>query len=287
MGLAASEFPAWPGDVVGRVLILDLPQGVLRAMLRAVVGAVSKDEARYVLNGVLLCSGWDVLNVAATNGRVLAWARMEDYEGAGVSVILPRSLVDLLCAGMSAGDDGPVRCWVHRREREKDGKMEMVEWAVEFQVELSAGVLEVWGKVIEGDYPQFRQVVPAVEREVVALDGVALLEMVGRAAEINPEQLSMGIAQRIVRVDAERQDVGTWQEMATLVAENGGPDRVFALKVNPEYLGVMLASLRVRLDVGHAREMGPLVWRATESAMGREVEFTGVVMPLRSEGGEA
>jgi hypothetical protein len=37
--------------------------------------------------------------------------------------------------------------------------------------------------------------------------------------------------------------------------------------------------------VGHARDMGPLVWRANITAGGRGLEYVGVVMPLR-EGGE-
>jgi DNA polymerase-3 subunit beta len=288
MGLSAEDFPAERGDYLHRRDLLDMPQNLMRTMLKAVLPSVSDDEQRYVLNGVLLAMNPAWLNAVATNGRMLAWAEMErmDGEGLDADVILPRAAVELLCAALSPTDDLPVRMWGFFKEEEKLVVVVEVYYAAEFQVELSSGViLELWTKLIPGEYPHWRRVLPVGRVEEVALDGEALLGMVSRAAEINPDSILLSIKDREVRVDAKREDVGTWEESATLVAVDGQVQQPVSVRANPDYLCAMLAGLKVKLDVGHARNAGPLVWRTSGQTAGAEVHFTGVVMPLR-EGGE-
>jgi hypothetical protein len=59
------------------------------------------------------------------------------------------------------------------------------------------------------------------------------------------------------------------------------------LRVNPEYAAVLGVGEQGELDVGPARGKGPLVWRSNLTAADQGLEYTGVLMPLRNEGGAA
>lgn len=287
--LAAEDFPPNPLEA-GRVRgehPVELVDGVLKKALGAVSCAVSKDETRYVLNGVLLRFRGDELVVAvATDGRRLALVERV-VKGALLEkkweVILPTAAVRLLLGALSDGKEvGLLR--THQKDAAHEGEVPKV-----FAISLVTGGcgLELWAKVIEGDYPNFYQVIPAVVAEPVVLDGGVLVEMCERAGTLVPEGVEIVAEGRAVTVRASAPDVGMWEETAELISADDMMEARFEVRVNPEYAVVLGVGEQGKLDVGHAREKGPLVWRSNLTAADQGMEYTGVLMPLRNEGGAA
>jgi DNA polymerase-3 subunit beta len=287
--LAAEDFPPNPleaGRVSGEHPV-ELVDGVLKKALGAVSGAVSKDETRYVLNGVLLRFRGDELVVAvATDGRRLAVVERV-VKGALLEkhwdVILPTSAVRLLLGALSDGKEvGLLR--THQKDAANAGEEPKV-----FAISLVTGGcgLELWTKVIEGDYPNFYQVIPGGPVEPVKLNGGVLVEMCDRAGMLVPTGVEIVAAGRAVTVRASAPDVGLWEETAELISADDMMAARLELRVNPEYAAVLGVGEQGELDVGPARGKGPLVWRSNLTAADQGLEYTGVLMPLRNEGGAA
>jgi DNA polymerase-3 subunit beta len=287
-GLGADEFPPNPrpegNDGVHPVEVAD---GVLKNMLRVTAGAVSRDETRYVLNGVMLRFAENELVLAVgTDGRRLAavsWPDKMIGVEARWQVILPTAAVRLLVGALSDGEE-VGRLNAHRKDAPGADGVPQV-----FAISLVTGGsgLELWTKVIEGEYPKYNQAIPGRTLEPVAVDGKALVEMCARGAALEPKGVDIMAEGRAVTVRAAAPDVGVWEETSEMISADDMMEDKFEIRVNPEYASVLGVGEQGRLDVGHARDMGPLVWRANITAGGRGLHYVGVVMPLRNEGGAA
>lgn len=286
--LAAEDFPPNPfaaGRAIGDHPV-ELVDGVLKKAMGAVCCAVSKDETRFVLNGVLLRFRGDELVVAvATDGRRLAMVERlvkgmlleKQWE-----VILPTAAVRLLMGALSDGKEvGLLR--TYQKDVATPDEVPKV-----FAISLVTGGcgLELWTKVIEGDYPNFFQVIPGGPVEPVKLDGGVLVEMCDRGGMLEPKGVDIMAVGRAVTVRAAAPDVGMWEETAEIISADDMMQARFEVRVNPEYAEVLGVGEQGQLDVGPARSKGPLVWRSNLTAADQGLEYTGVLMPLRSEGGD-
>ena len=149
VGMAEEDFPPLPKFEAAKTY--SLKQDVFRDMLQATKYAVSRDESRYVLNGVKLA-------VVATDGRRMALyeQEVEFPKGAEGDLILPFKTVEELAATLHG--DGPLRIK-----------------ATQNQIAFEFDELLIVSKLIDGTYPNFRQVIPAQSEEHIALDREALL----------------------------------------------------------------------------------------------------------------
>ena len=156
VGLPEDDFPPLPKFEAAKTY--SLKQDVFRDMLQATKYAVSRDESRYILNGVLLSFKGEKLAVVATDGRRMALYEQEvEYpKGSEGDMILPFKTVEELSATLHG--DGPLRIK-----------------ATQNQIAFEFDDLLIVSKLIDGTYPNFRQVIPAQSEEHIALDREALL----------------------------------------------------------------------------------------------------------------
>lgn len=139
-----SEFPEHPvvdGDET------TLPARTMES-LGIVASCVSTDATRYVLNGVLFTPE-DGGRLVATNGRILGSTPAVVPPS---SFILPSATVDVLRHPGFTGNDVQVRMW----------KVDEGEW-----ISIRSGNHHLVSKRIEGDYPNYRQVIPSYTPELV------------------------------------------------------------------------------------------------------------------------
>jgi DNA polymerase-3 subunit beta len=256
-----------------------LPEVVLQRLLAFTLPAVSVDESRYVLNGIYLARGAG-LRAVGTDGRRLTLMTLVDADFSSDEepweIILPTKAASLVAGAAAVDDKASVVMWGFRDDA---GKWLAVE------VELASGLV-VQAKLISGQYPNYAQVIPDKTLEQVTVNGQALAEMCGRAGVINADSVCIVMEDREVVVSSEMIDVGRWREEDEIVADDGQPSRRVEVQLNPAYVGVLALGVSGRLDVGHARNAGPLVWRASVPAGEEELRLTGVLMPIRKEGGE-
>jgi len=255
IGLPDGEFP--PLADFEEAKEYKISQSILRSGLKKTSYAISTDETRYVLNGIFTSFKEGKLTLVATDGRRLA---MVDHElefpaSHEVDFIIPTKAVQELQRHL--GTDG-------------DLILRLSDNQVCFEIDSSMIV----SKLIEGNYPNYRQVIPGETKERLTLSREQLLETTRRVSLLSSEKsnsvkLSFGPNQ--VDVTANSPDIGEANESIEVAYD--GAD--FAIAFNPEFLMAPLKSLEedmVHLDL--IDEMSPGVLRTDDA-------FLYVLMPMR------
>lgn len=200
------------------------------------------------------------------------------------NVIIPNELVAFLLGTLSGNEKTAAGFGVIAvPDPGKDEEKVVGFWVVEEG-------FQVWGKVIEGTYPDFERVVPQTVADAIAIDIDAVVEAVGRAEVLaGGDKNSVGLRfySREVTVSADEMDRGKWTEKLEIIPAEWLVTEACRVNINPDYVGVMEGTGVGRLDIGHARSGGPLVWRSLlPLTEGCDANFTYVLMPMRVEGGE-
>jgi len=161
--IEADEFPPGPRPEEGDRLTIPL-DGLLHAVEQTQMAA-STDEARPVLTGELLHIEGKRLKLVATDGHRLAERRLsattaDDLEA---RLIVPaRALAELPRA--FRGETG--------------GEVEVLVSKARNQVFFRAGASEVTSRLIDGQYPNYAQVIPSKSSTVVKLPTGQLMQTV-------------------------------------------------------------------------------------------------------------
>lgn len=255
MGLPQDEFPRFPKADGGKAL--KLGQSVLRDLFKKTAYAVSNDETRYVLNGVYMSFKGDKLTVVATDGRRLAMIEHEvDVpKGAEADMILPTKAVGELQRLLA--DKGDTKLSVGDN-----------------QVICDLGGTTLVSKLIEGAYPNFRQVIPAEAKERVQLERELLHAALHRASILASEKsqsVKLAFSKNTLTISATTPEVGEAKE--TLSINYKGKD--LAIAFNPQYLMDPLRNLdadEVFLEL--TDELSPGVVKVS-------TPFLYVLMPMR------
>jgi DNA polymerase-3 subunit beta len=259
-GLAAEEFPPVPKFTEARKL--SLPQDKFKAMLRRTSFAVSSDETRYVLNG-LFCSLKDhKITLVATDGRRLALTDEEadiSVENEAEFIIPTKAIAEL------------------NRLLESSGEVEIqvTENQASFELKGEGGfsVLLIT-KLVEGTYPNYRQVIPAESAERIALVREELHQALRRAEIMTSEKsnsVKLAFTKNNLAITANTPEVGEARE--SLAVNYKGKD--LSVAFNPAYLMDPLKALEVdEVFLELTDELSPGVLRTSGP-------FLYVIMPMR------
>lgn len=254
-GLSEAEFPPFP-DFNG-AKEFKIQQNDLRDGLKKTSYAISSDETRYVLNGIYTSFRDGKMTLVATDGRRLAMAEsdLEFPASHETDVIIPTKAVQELQRLL--GTDGELSL------RLSDN-----------QVSISVGDTLLVSKLIEGNYPNYRQVIPSDANERVELPREALLDTVRRVSLLASDKSSsvkLLFADNKVEISANSPDVGEAREEMLVKYEA----KQIQVAFNPEFMMAPLRNLEtetVYLDL--IDEMSPGVIRIDGS-------FLYVLMPMR------
>jgi DNA polymerase-3 subunit beta len=255
LGLPEEEFPPLPKFEGAKTFTIH--QQALRDALKKTSYAISTDETRYVLNGILFSFKENKLTMVATDGRRLALVDLEVEfpRSQEVDIIVPTKCVTEL--GRLLGEEGDV-------------KMSVGENQIAFEV---GGSLLV-SKLIEGNYPNYRQVIPGEAKERITLERETFLNAVHRVSLLSSEKsnsVKLVFSKNNIEIAANTPDVGEAHE-SLAVAYKG---REFSIAFNPEFLQAPLRALpndEIFLDL--IDEMSPGVIKI-------QTPFLYVLMPMR------
>lgn len=257
--LPADDFPQLPEPTGEQVTVAasDLANG-----LRQVVMAASSDDARPILTGVLMSAEDGGLRLVATDSYRLAVRDLPEATvlSEGQKVLVPsRALGELVRV---LGDTDTVVVRLGERE-------------VTFDVPTEDGEIQVTTRLIEGDFPNYRQLIPSLYPNRLVVGREPLLEAVRRvklmAREAAP--LRMTLRSDSLELMAVTQDVGQAHEEVD--AKFDGDELTVAF--NPDYLidGIEAApGDEVVLETLDA--LKPAVLRSTEND-----GFLYLLMPVR------
>ncbi len=253
--IPADDFPRLGQPTASEVTLGSVD---LAAALKQVVKAASSDDSRPILTGVLLASEGEGLRLVSTDSYRLA---VRDLPGTAVletdqSVLVPsRALAELTRV---LGEHETVAL----RLGERDASFEV-------------GGTQVVTRLIEGDFPNYRGLIPDSYPNKLTVGRAELLDAVRRvrlmAQEATPIRLNLSEAG--LELVAVTQDVGQAQE--ALDASYDGAELTVAF--NPDYLidGIEVTpGEEVTLQTVDA--LKPAVMRSAESD-----DFLYLLMPVR------
>jgi len=220
-GISAEEFPPQPKFKDDKKVTLT--QETAKAMLGKTSFAISTDESRYVLNGVFISLKDHKLTMVATDGRRLALAdeEVELSEKSQGEFIIPAKAVNEL----------------NRLLQEKgDVEIKFGENQAAFKLKDDKGFsVLVLTKLIEGNYPNYRQVIPAETKERVPLARDEFLHALRRAEIMTSEKansVKLSFSKNNLAITANSPEVGEARE--SLAVNYKGKD--IAIAFNPKFL---------------------------------------------------
>ncbi len=257
--LPAEEFPNLP-ELADSSVTLD--PDVLSDALRQVVPAASGDDARPILTGVLFASEGDGIRLVATDSYRLA---VRDVAGVGVLGDEQRVLVPSRALREVERLLGPSSSLTLRLS-ERDASFEVVG---------ESSTTRLTTRLIEGEFPNYRQLIPSeypneltVSREVLA-EAVRRVKLMAR--EGTPVRLTMSTDG--LELVAVTQDVG--QASEAVDAQFRGDELTVAF--NPDYLldGIEIAT-GDEVTLSTLDALKPAVMRSSDSSA-----FLYLLMPVR------
>jgi len=220
-GLAADEFPPLPKFKDDKKVTL--PQETVKAMLRKTSFAISTDESRYVLNGIYISLKDHKMTVVATDGRRLALVdeEVDIAEKSEGEFIIPAKAVNELNRLLQ--DKGEIII-----------KLGENQASFALKDEKGFSVLVVT-KLIEGNYPNYRQVIPSEVKERVPLAREEFLHALRRAEIMTSEKansVKLAFGKNNLAITANSPEVGEARE--SLAVNYKGKE--VAIAFNPKYL---------------------------------------------------
>jgi DNA polymerase-3 subunit beta len=193
--LGADDFPRFPE--VDPDLTVHVPAALVGSMIRQVSKAVSRDEARPILTGVLLIVDGDEIRMVSTDSYRLA-VRTSHLEAAAaerVEVVVPGKALEEV--PKIAGSASVVTMGVSSN-----------------QIVFTMGETTYVTRRIEGTFPNYRQLIPSDGETRMTVDRLELLEAVQRVSLLAQHNapVRMKIADNTLTLSAATQDVGEASE---------------------------------------------------------------------------
>jgi len=220
-GLGADEFPPLPKFKEDKKVVL--PQETLKGMMKKTSFAISTDESRYVLNGIFISMKDHKMTMVATDGRRLALVdeEMDVAEKSQGEFIVPAKAVNELNRLLQ--DKGEV-------------EVRYAENQASFTLKDDKGLnVLIVTKLIEGNYPNYRQVIPGETKERVALVREEFLHALRRAEIMTSEKsnsVKLSFGKNKLEITANSPEVGEAKE--TLAINYKGVE--MAIAFNPKYM---------------------------------------------------
>ena len=254
-GMGVADFPKLPA--AENAFAYTLPQATLREMLRKTSYAVSQDETRKTLKGVLMSFKEGKLTMVATDGRRLALVEheIEFPASAERDIILPPKVVAELQRSLSG--DGEVKITIENS-----------------QVSFNLGDTQIFSKLLDEIYPNYKQVIPTGNRERISVDRKLLLDAIDRASVMTMEESSsvrLTFEANQLLVSAMAADIGEAKDVVPIKYNGETIDIVF----NPTYVKEPLKAIdedEICIDLNNG---------STPAVIRCSVPFLYVMMPLR------
>ncbi len=257
-GLASEEFPNFPA--------IDFEEGwtvseaSLRMLIQSTAFAVSNEESRPILNGVL----WEIeesrMSMVATNGHRLAKMGVESGSGGTgtAEFIVPPSALNQV-------------------ERLFDGDGELTVARAANHLGFRSDTREVYTRLIDGKYPNYEQVIPKDNDKLATVDKGAMEAAVRRTAVVASTQthkIKLAFEPDTLHLEAITPDLGEARDELQLQYEGGELQIAF----NANYLLEVLRNM----PAGEVRMSFKTAERATTiQPTDAELDYLCLIMPLR------
>jgi len=261
-GMEVEEFPELPVIEEGEAVYL--PVEALMEGLHAALFATSSDDTKQILTGLHLTVKQDILEFAATDGHRLAVVETANTVDTAtpLEVTVPARSLRELERMLGVGE--PVELL---KMHQGQGQI-VFEWAEQ----------RLTSRVLEGQYPAYRQLIPRQFERQITLERKQLLSALERIAVMadqknNIVKFSIDSLKEELSLSVEAQDVGSGRE--SIKAQISGEDLDFAFNI--KYLMDGLKALptnEIQMEVNTATS--PIILTPLGS-----LKMTYLIMPVQ------
>ena len=261
MGHPAMEFPTEP--IVDDSKIITLQAEKFKRVVEKTGFAVSRDEMKVALNGVLFQFGENELKAVSTDGHRLVKYTLKEFQGAEdiKDIIVPPKFLNLCVSSIKDVE------FVTLRIGHNHVMLELLNTTI-------------YSRIIEERFPDYESVIPAENDKKILVDIDQLLSVVKRVgifASKNTRQISLGFSHNKALIKAEDiETASTAKEELSL--EYKGED--FVIGYNSDYLREMIRHIdgdKVDIHLKNALMAG--LFFPVEQQADEEILF--LLMPIR------
>jgi DNA polymerase-3 subunit beta len=222
---SAEAFPVLPAVQISAEL--EIPAERLRRHVERLGFAVSTDDLRPVLTGVLFEFKAEALNLVATDGHRLV--RIQDHKLAGQealgSVVIPSKALNLVARSLESGAES-VRLGLAQNH-----------------LVFHLGGTQIYTQLINGRYPAYEGVIPQQNENVLQASRPAIyraVKQVSNCANNVTRQINLALSENRLVVTAEDNEYGSRGRNEVDVDYNG---EALEIAFNASYLDQMLRHL--------------------------------------------
>lgn len=262
-GTTAEEYPSLPNFAPKSLTVV--PAAVLSEMIDRTMYAASTDETRYNLNGVYVerIAETGKLRMVATDGHRLAY--------------VDRALGDGLTSLGDAGVIIPRKGLAELKKLVDEEDADEIELGFEGNNGLARkGSVTLTMRLIEGEFPNYRQVIPTERGQQLILPTEVFLHALRRVALLSAERsraVKLELSEGQIRLSSNNPDLGDARE--ELDIDYAGETTSIAF--NARYLIDAVSAARSKeIRFGFRDALSP-----AELSPGDDADALAVVMPMR------
>lgn len=253
-GLPKEEFPKFPEFKDKEVI--KISQAAFKEMIRLTSFAVSHEESRYVLNGILLEIAEDTIRMVATDGRRLAKIekKMDSVVKKEVGVIVPIKAIQEIFRNLT-----------------DEGNISFITGTNQVLFDVNGTLIAT--RIIEGEFPNYSQVIPKPISPRIKVNTASFLSAIRRANLLSTpdfQAIKFEVFTDKLVISKTTPDVGESRE--EIAAEYGGKEMIVGF--NPQYLIDMLKNVTaesIELELNGSDKAGVI----------RLGEYLYLVLPMR------
>lgn len=256
--LKPADFPRFPEVSVNKKVVLSTE--TVSSMVRQVSRAVSRDETRAILTGILLAVEGPTLRMVATDSYRLAVREiiMDTPVGEDIEVVVPGKALEEVTR--LSGDSKEITIGVS-----------------ENQIVFEFGESVFVTRRIEGTFPNYKQLIPKESDTKAIVSSEEMMAAVKRvslmALHNTPLRIAVNVTDQTLSLSATTQDVGDASEDLMVKAEGGDVEIAFNHAFLIDGLNSATAE-NVRFEIQSALKPGLI---RTEGDEG----FLYLLMPVR------
>lgn len=255
-GLPKDDYPQIP-QFTDNKNSATIPQIILAQMIKMTSFAMSRDEARYVLNGTLFVFQNNILRLVATDGRRLAMIEREIQNKTETikKIIVPTKTIQELAKNLGEGGDVLVNF-------------------KENQVQFKIGNTAITTRLIDGEYPNYEQVIPKKTKEQLVIDTKDFLAATKRASiftNAESQSIKINLGKNRMMITKNTPEIGEAYE--EIVTEYDGGD--FVIGFNPSYL------IDVLKNIHQEKIKFELIDPEKPGMIRTEDQYTYIILPMQ------
>lgn len=260
LGLPAEDFPSFPS--YEEYIFFKLPAKIFSRMIEKTVYTVSTDEIRYTLNGVFFEKTDNAIKMVATDGHRLSLITYKDElikeMELGKGVIIPRK---------GAGE---------LKRLLEDGAEDFIMHIKDNNGVFKIGNTVLTMRMIEGDFPDYKQVIPSKTEKETEVNRELLTKALKRVSIVSSEKsrgVKISFRKDQVEVFTANPDIGEASE--TVEADYRGNE--ITMGFNARYMLEMLNSIDEEfVRIGLNDEFGPVIVKGRDGE-----DHLSIIMPMR------